>query len=68
VNNGIAAVDCSEATEIVFLSNFVFSQGRVITGEAITHGEYTIQQGETFLRAYVTDKYGKRAWSNAIRL
>ena len=68
VSNGIAAVDCSEATEIVFLSNFVFSQGRVITGEAITHGEYTIQQGETFLRAYVTDKYGKRAWSNAIRL
>ena len=39
VENGIARVDCSEATEIVFLSNFVYMNNRVITGENLTSGE-----------------------------
>lgn len=68
IENGIASVDCSEAVEIVFLSNFVFSKGRTVTGEGLTHAEYQIQPGETFLRAYVTDKEGHRAWSCPIRL
>lgn len=68
VNGDTAVVDCSEASEIVFLSNFVFSRGRTVTGEALTHAEYAICPGETFLRAYVTDSCGRRAWSNCIKL
>ena len=68
VENGIARVDCSEATEIVFLSNFVYMNNRVITGENLTSGEYTIQPGETYIRAYVTDSLGRRAWSCPVKL
>lgn len=66
--NGTAVVDCSPASEIVFLSNFVYVNGRVFTGENLTHAEYPIQPGETFIRAYVTDSDGRRAWSNPIKL
>jgi len=68
VNGNIASVDCSEATEIVFMSNFVITKGRVTTGEKLTHADYEIQPGETFLRAYVTDKNGRQAWTNCIKL
>lgn len=68
VNGNTASVDCSEASEIVFLSNFVITKGRVTTGQKLTHADYAIQPGETFLRAYVTDAEGKRAWSNIIQL
>lgn len=68
MNGNTASVDCSEASEIVFLSNFVITKGRVVTGEKLTHADYAIQPGETFLRAYVTDAEGKRAWSNIIQL
>ncbi len=68
VKDSVAAVDCSECDEIVFLSNFVFSEGRTIVGCGITHGEYAIQPGETYIRAYATDSLGRRAWSNCIKL
>lgn len=68
VKDGTAVVDCSPASEIVFLSNFVYVGGRVITGDRLTHGEYSVRQGETFLRAYVTDEAGRQAWSNPVKL
>lgn len=68
VKDGRAYVDCSEVSEIVFLSNFVITKGRVITGQKLTHGEYEIQPGETFIRAYVSDAAGRHAWTNCIPL
>lgn len=68
VNGRKAYVDCSPASEIVFLSNYVFAKNRVITGENLTHAEYEILPGETFLRAYITDADGNHAWSNCVRL
>ena len=68
VKDGRAVVDCSPASEIVFLSNFVYVNGRVFTGEGLTHAEYPVQPGETFLRAYVTDSSGRRAWSCPVKL
>ena len=68
VQDGKATVDCSEAVEIAFFSNFVYMSGRVITGEALTHGEYPIQPGETFIRACVTDCRGRKAWSGPVKL
>ena len=63
-----AIVDCSPASEILFMSNFTFSRGRAFTGEALTHAEYTIKPGESFIRAYITDSSGAQAWTNCIRL
>lgn len=59
------SVDCSPASEIVFFSNFVYSH-RVRVGKNLTHAEYTPKEGETYIRAFVTDRDGKRAWSNII--
>ena len=61
-------VDCSEAREIVFMSNACYSK-RVFTGEALTSAEYTPRYPhETYIRAYVVAKDGKKAWSNPIKI
>jgi len=61
-------VDCSEAKEIVFMSNACYSK-RVFTGEALTSAEYTPRYPhENYIRAYVVDKNGKRAFTNCIRI
>lgn len=59
-------VDCSEVCEIVFMSNACYSK-RVFTGEDLTCAEYTPRYPhETYIRAYVTDKYGRHAWTNCL--
>ncbi len=61
-------VDCSEVSEIVFMSNACFSR-RTFVGDALTSAEYTPRYPhETYIRAYVTDKDGKQAWSNCIKI
>ena len=61
-------VDCSPVREIVFMSNACFSR-RTFCGEALVEAEYTPRYPhEHYIRAYVTDKDGKRAWSNCIRI
>ena len=61
-------VDCSPAHEIVFESNLVFSPHRTVVGEALTHAVYPINEGERFVRAYVTDADGRQAFSNFIEI
>lgn len=58
-------VKCSPASEIVFFSNGVWSP-RVFVGDELTEARYTPQSHETFIRAEITDKDGKRAWSCSI--
>lgn len=58
-------VKCSPASEIVFFSDGVWSP-RVFVGDGLTEARYTPQQNETFIRAQITDKNGKRAWSCSI--
>lgn len=60
-------VRCSPASEIVFFSDSVWSQ-RVFVGDGITEARYTPQDHETFIRAEITDKDGKRAWSCSISI
>lgn len=61
-------VDCSEVSEIVFMSNVCYSK-RVFTGEDLTYAEYTPRHPhETYIRAYVTDKYGRMAWTNCLQI
>jgi len=58
-------VTCSPVSEIVFHSNFVWSR-RVFEGNGLTEARYTLRPGECFIRAEVTDRDGKRAWSRII--
>lgn len=60
-------VKCSPASEIVFFSDAVWTP-RVFVGEGLTEARYTPRSHETFIRAEVTDKDGKRAWTCPIKL
>ena len=60
-------VRCSPCCEIVFLSDWVWSK-RVFEGDGITEARYTPCEGETFIRAEVTDADGRRGWTNCIIL
>lgn len=65
--DGTAFVDCSPASEIVFFSNIAWAK-RVVMGENLTHGEYILREGESYLRAMVIDADGRQAWTNCIPL
>ena len=58
-------VRCSPSEEIVFFSDGVWSP-RVFVGSGLTEARYTPRSFETFIRAEITDKDGKRAWSCSI--
>ena len=60
-------VSCSPCREIVFLSDRAFSR-RVFEGEDLTKAYYKPLENETFIRVQVTDKNGKQAWTNPIKL
>ncbi len=59
-------VKCSPVSEIVFFSNFVYRGDSTFTGEGLTEARHKIKTGATFIRCQVTDKEGKRAWTNII--
>ena len=59
-------VKCSPVSEIVFLSNFVYRGDSTFTGDGLTEARHKIKEGATFIRCQVTDKDGKRAWTNII--
>lgn len=63
-----AVVDSSPVSEIVFMSNFSISPNRAFAKDGITHAEYKPYPEETFIRAFVTDKDGRQAWTNCIDL
>ena len=58
---------CTPCEKIVFLSNIVWTRGRVTRGENLTEALYTLNPGDTFVRAEVTDKDGRCAWSSIIK-
>lgn len=60
-------VDCSPCREIVFFSDRAFSR-RVFEGEGLTSACYTPIENESFIRVQVTDKDGKKAWTNPIKI
>lgn len=57
---------CSPAVKIAFLSNSVWSAGRMVRGENLTEAVYEIQRHETYVRAEVTDACGRVGYSNII--
>ncbi len=59
---------CTPAVKIAFLSNGVWTAGRMVRGEQLCEATYTVKPHETFLRAEVTDRDGRVAYSNILRL
>jgi hypothetical protein len=60
-------VICSPAIKIEFFSDSDKSQGKVVRGENLLEADYSIKDGERFVRAEVMDANGLMAWSNIIR-
>ena len=57
---------CSPAVKVAFLSNSVWSSGRMVRGEGITEACYEFKRHEVYGRAEVTDADGRVGYSNII--
>ena len=57
---------CSPAVKIAFLSNSVWSAGRMVRGENLTEATYEFKRHEIYVRAEVTDACGRVGYSNII--
>lgn len=64
--DGSFLVRTSSVSRIVFMTNRVWAPDRQIFGENLTEAVYHPIEGETFIRAEVTDKGGKMGWSNPL--
>lgn len=58
---------CSPAVKIAFLSNMVWTAGRMVRGENLTEATYTLKEGERYVRAEILTADGQSAWSPIIR-
>ena len=56
----------SEAEQVIFYSNTPWVTGRTRRQSGMTEDSYQIGPNDTFVRAEITDKNGKRAWTKAI--
>lgn len=67
-----AWIDCSPVNRIHFAAGNVINDGTTVLGEAfedsLEHGEYWMKGHELYVRAEVTDKYGRTAWTNPVYL
>lgn len=61
-------VNCTEAVQVVFYSDAVWSMDRVTVGKAVTHAECRLMPNESFVRVEVTDGAGRTAWSSPVRV
>lgn len=57
---------CSPAIKVAFLSNAVWTSGRMVRGENITEATYEFKRHETYVRAEVTDARGRVGYSNIL--
>lgn len=62
------AVRCSECCSIDFLSNTSYAKDKMLRGENLREGRYTVKEWEKWVRVEVCDKMGRYAWSSAIVL
>ncbi len=60
-------VVCTPAVKIAFFSNLAWTEGRIIKGEGLIEADYTVKDGERYVRAEVTDADCRKAWTNPIR-
>lgn len=61
-------VECSPCTYVAALSNSVWTDGRILRGEAITQFTYQIRKIDRWVRIQVCDREGKLAWSRVYKV
>ena len=60
-------ITCSPAVKIEFFSDGIRDYSdKIIEGENLIEAEYSIKNGEKYVRAEITDEGGFKAWSNII--
>lgn len=64
----VAHVTCSPASRVVFYSDSVWNAERVTQGNGITQASCRLTPRETFVRAEITDKCGRTAYTSPIRV
>ena len=65
---GKVKVMCSPCSKIQLFTCTDDSDGKVFEGEGLIEAEYSVREGDRFVRAEVTDELGNRAWTNYITL
>ena len=61
-------VETSPVSRITFISNAFWIDSRSAQGENLTQRRYTARRDEAYVRIQITDRDGKKAWSNPIAL
>ncbi len=61
-------IDCSPCENIITFSNMAWAPSRTLRGNDLTHFEYEIKKDDRWVRVEVTDKHGKKAWSNIFKV
>ncbi len=67
-DEGFAHVECSGCKEVVFCCDMKPSRKVVSTGEPVTNAVYDLKDDYKYIRIYVEDFEGRRAWANPIFL
>lgn len=66
LEDNIVKIECSNAVKIALVTGVIYAQARYGTAdEPITNAEFTIFPDHKYFRIIVTDKTGKRAYTNA---
>ena len=65
---GEIVVTTSPVSRITFCSNLYWVGGRCRQGNGLTEERYRIHPGEKCVRVQITDVWGRKAWSNPIRM
>ena len=68
VTDGEIVVKTSPVSRVTFCSNLYWVGGRCRQGNGLTEERYRIQPGERFVRVQITDSWGRKAWSNPVRM
>lgn len=66
LEDGVLTLKFDEAEQIIFYSNLVWVTNRSRIEPGMREARYTIQEKETFVRAEITDRQGRRAWTPPI--
>ncbi len=61
-------LSCSPVAKIAFLSDAVWTAGRMVRGANLTEATYALKPHETFLRVEITDAEGRMAFSKILHL
>lgn len=66
LGGGEIHIRCSPVDTITFFSNLPWVSGRCVAGDGLTEARYTCQQGERFVRAELTDRQGRTAYTHPL--